>query len=413
MKTFHELFVSAYEQFSSKDFAAAIILCNQAESVYEPSLSKQGVNLEDLYILKGSCYYSVSDFEQAKGAFEKALRISPNSSLACQGLGKVLFIEGNLEGSKVMLEYAVQYDPTNETAQQYLDEVIKVIEEESEGERESEISQKLSTERSGDPGYDSLGDAYKLFSQKKYDEALQLLGTLQTEYEIRLASVQNFTGFNYLALQQFTEAKRFFELALTTNPKSSQANAGLGEYYYLNNDDSKASEYFFTALKLNPMNEFAKAGLKKLGKEVPVTSGTKNRELNDIVTAAYDKFSQKDFAAALMLLNSAEHLVNALQSAENETKSSYYNFKGFINLSLQRTEDAKEMFETALKIDSKSSQACAGLGEVLYIGGEDEKAKVMFEHAVNNNPENSYAKSSLAKINKSLGYPETHNSLFM
>ena len=58
-----------------------------------------------------------------------------------------------------------------------------------------------------------------------------------------------------------------------------------------------------------------------------------------------------------------------------------------------------------------SSQACAGLGEVLFLSGKDKEAKTMYEWGVKNNPLNQFAVEGLIKVNKVLGIQENHNTL--
>ena len=85
--------------------------------------------------------------------------------------------------------------------------------------------------------------------------------------------------------------------------------------------------------------------------------------------------------------------------------------RGMNYLGLTDLERAKSAFEKALRIQPRSSQACAGLGEVFYLAGLDREAKVMFEHAVALGEENQFGRSGLAKSNEALGLPVTHNSL--
>jgi cytochrome c-type biogenesis protein CcmH/NrfG len=71
---------------------------------------------------------------------------------------------------------------------------------------------------------------------------------------------------------------------------------------------------------------------------------------------------------------------------------------------------AKAAFEKALSLQPRSSQACAGLGEVLYLAGLDREAKVMFEHAVALGEGNQFGRAGLAKSNEALGLPAGHNN---
>ena len=140
-------------------------------------------------------------------------------------------------------------------------------------------------------------------------------------------------------------------------------------------------------------------------------------DYNQIVETAYELFSIKDYEKSLSLLDEVDELLNGdknlkLTDEEREIfQVSLLNLKGFNYLGLNDIEKAIEMYETALKINPKSSQACAGLGEIFYLQFKDDEAKVMFEWAVDNNSENVFALSGLEKVNKNLGLPTDHNTL--
>jgi len=141
-------------------------------------------------------------------------------------------------------------------------------------------------------------------------------------------------------------------------------------------------------------------------------------QIDSIIDQAYAFFNTKSFYQALDKLSEAEKLLddakvtNKFSEAELREKIvSLENFKGFIYLSLQEYEKAKLAFEKALDINPNSSQACAGLGEVFYLGKMDQEAKIMYEWAIDNNPQNQFAVSGLEKVNKSLGLPPENNTL--
>ena len=71
---------------------------------------------------------------------------------------------------------------------------------------------------------------------------------------------------------------------------------------------------------------------------------------------------------------------------------------------------AKTCFENALNLNPNSSQACAGLGEILFLDEKDDEAKTMFEWGVKNNPANQFALAGLEKANQNLGLESVHTS---
>jgi len=266
---------------------------------------------------------------------------------------------------------------------------------------------------------DKLSEAEKLLDDAKVTNKFS-----EAELREKIVSLENFKGFIYLSLQEYEKAKLAFEKALDINPNSSQACAGLGEVFYLGKMDQEAKIMYEWAIDNNPQNQFAVSGLEKVNKSLglPPENNTLNIEttLNKktkyfkYISEAYSLFSEKKYNEALEKLDEVEKLFSkTLLSNDSTSKiASVNNFRGFNYLALDELEKAKEAFETALKLNQYSSQACAGLGEVYFLGGLDKDAKTMFEWAVKNNPNNGFAVRGLSKINKQLGFTDTHNSLF-
>jgi tetratricopeptide (TPR) repeat protein len=285
---------------------------------------------------------------------------------------------------------------------------------------------------------DVMDEAYVLFTHKEYNNSLEkltlaesllnnkntALGIPRDKMEDTLASVNNFKGFNYLAINNLTEAKACFEQSLNLNPNSSQACAGLAEILFINKKDIEAKIMFEWAIDNNPLNKFAINGLAKVNQALglPDEHNTLNvdtsllKEAEDFFNSLRDAFTffqEKKFSNSYNKLCAAEkYLQEHVVSKTNATKAAgIENFKGFNCLALERLDEAKICFEKALNINPSSSQACAGLGEVYYLQGYDEQAKTMFEWAIINNMENEFAKAGLRKINRLLGYEPNHNSL--
>jgi tetratricopeptide (TPR) repeat protein len=94
------------------------------------------------------------------------------------------------------------------------------------------------------------------------------------------------------------------------------------------------------------------------------------------------------------------------------SKEDLYILTANVSLILKDTEKAKSYFESALKLNPSSSDACFGLGQVFYNSELFDQCKTMFEWAVKNNPDNKTAIEALKSVNQTLTFPENHNSLF-
>ena len=105
----------------------------------------------------------------------------------------------------------------------------------------------------------------ELRCKNRYGEALDALSRIN-EGDLEdgnKSSVYNIRGFCHLSLNNIGRAKECFEHALDLNPASSQANAGLGEIYFLLRDYGTARTMYERATQNNPLNELALYGLKK------------------------------------------------------------------------------------------------------------------------------------------------------
>lgn len=85
------------------------------------------ISREDLFDLAGNIFLFTSNFEKAQYYFEQELQLSPNSSNACLGLGKVLFANNQIEAAKTMFEWTLKNDPSNSNAIEALTEINSLM----------------------------------------------------------------------------------------------------------------------------------------------------------------------------------------------------------------------------------------------------------------------------------------------
>ncbi len=115
-------------------------------------------------------------------------------------------------------------------------------------------------------------ETYSLYEKKYFNESLAVLFELEkfvgsSTEEIHpdtLISIINLSGYNYLGLGDIDKARESFEKALHSNPSSSSACAGLGEIFYQQEMDAEAKTMYEWAVKNDPANAQAVAGLVKI-----------------------------------------------------------------------------------------------------------------------------------------------------
>ncbi len=414
---FNILYDTAYEKFLSNEFTSAMEDINNLESLFT----------ENINMLKGNLYLATEDFDKCKVCFETVVKSNPDSVAAYSGLAKMYTNKNMFKDAKAMYELALKISPQDNFATLGLAEVNERL-----GLPPVHniytflVDKKISAEAN-----EQLNAAYELFEKNKFVESLTKLDVveklIQNSKEERknelLSSILNFKGFNYLGLKKLDEAHNTFEYSLRLNPGSSQACAGLGEYLYLNNNDKEAKTMFEWAVKNNPENYFAIQGLAKVNKilELPLDHSSLdlgvpeeiNSEFIGLITSAYENFDAKKHVKAIDNIDKAIELLLSVTDEFDSKKQlvSLTNFKGFNYLSLGENAKAKECFEYSLEKNPNSSQASAGLGELLFLEGKDKEAKIMYEYALQYEPRNAFAIAGLQKVNKELGIKENDNSL--
>ena len=407
---FVELFKKAYQLFKDSRFDEAQNALTEAEENFEDN-NEANLSLEDIYVLRGVIALEQEDVEFALDSFQRALELNPESVEACLGLGQIFFIAEMKEEAKKMFEWAVKNEPENIRAQVALQNINKHL---GYPQEHNSLEDEMQTSEDND-NYD---EAYKLFLDNKYSEALERLAKIQdkTNEDVLLLK-----GNILLADNDLEGAKEVFQKVLELNKFSAPALIGLAEYFYKKGMFHDSKVMYEQALKIEPNDEYALVGLAKVNHELGLSPV---HNLNDVVPEdisakidnemqrAFEKFEEKEFGEAVEILSNLEkEIENEEFENKNDILARINNFKGFNYLSQNKLADAQETFEKALELNPNSSQACAGLGEVFYLTGNDKQAKIMYEWAVKNNPQNAFAHAGLAKVNKSLGLPADHNTL--
>jgi O-antigen biosynthesis protein len=91
-----------------------------------PDNNSLDIALSDLYVIKGNIELLLTNVDEARSSFEKALNEDNQSSQACAGLGEIFFLEGNFESAAVMYEWAVKINPSNAAAVEKLNYINTV-----------------------------------------------------------------------------------------------------------------------------------------------------------------------------------------------------------------------------------------------------------------------------------------------
>ncbi|MHB1687859.1 MAG: tetratricopeptide repeat protein [Ignavibacteriaceae bacterium] len=269
-----KILAAIFELFNLKEFDEALYALNKNEQLFYSQFREGGNNdiVSAYENMKGFVYLGLNEIENAHSSFETALNLNPNSSQACAGLGEAFYLRSEDEKAKAMFEWSLKNDPDNLFAQTGLKKVNELLQLSPE-----DFYQETGAEATENSIHETLekilGVIYEIFNLKNFNEALQALEQNQQLFYSQyreggsndiISAYENLKGFVYLGLNDTQNARMSFETALTLNPNSFQACAGLGEVFYLQNEDEKAKTMFEWSLKNEPGNLFAQAGLQKV-----------------------------------------------------------------------------------------------------------------------------------------------------
>lgn len=240
-----------------------------------------------------------------------------------------------------------------------------------------------------------LQESFSLFKAGQYDKCLLKLKEAKAVFSekednsnVTLEDYLMFEGGVFYHLKRYPEALSSFEAALKENPKSSATCLHLGKTLIQLDELEAAKTMLEYAVLYDSQNSLAAELLAKLEEE-PAAQILPTDE-KDSLDSALKLFEQKNYSESLQVLT-------AVEAEYKELLASVYNFKGFNLLALRQTEKAKEAFEQAMRINPHSSQAYAGMGEVMYLQNKDAESTKMFQKAVELNPNNQFAISGLKK----------------
>ena len=274
-----------------KEYEAALRKINSLLENFDNQKAQQhSTSKASLLNLAGNLAMMIDDINSARTYFESALNEDKESSSACAGLAEIFFIEKNYEAAKTMYEFAYNNDPNNKSAQSGLEKVSALLKNTVEAEINIDGQSNLTIEpllkNNADDSAGLVMKAYELFNENKYNESLDILlkaekyfnGHLSNPTNVNSAAAFfNLKGFNYLGINETENARECFERALNLDPNSSEACAGLGEYFYMSGNNENAKIMFEYAVKNNPNNTFAAEELSKISSTFESTSEKKNK----------------------------------------------------------------------------------------------------------------------------------------
>jgi tetratricopeptide (TPR) repeat protein len=263
-------------------------------------LSAEGRPGTVTYVNIGNIYANKGDFDIAEVYYRKAIDLRKESLVAYNNIGKIFMVRENFDSAYYYINKAYLLDtlspePMFTFAQMYqrkgdIHEAIKWLEkvssfapnyynaaqllEEFKQIASDSLKQNIQIPKMPPVLIDEKLEkiraleesTYKNYRAKNYEQAINELKQLIELVPEKSAGYYNNIGMCYLDQGNFNEAIKFFEIAVSKDPKFSSAYNNIGNAYEKMNDIEKAKFYYNKALEIDPNNALAKQNLQNLNK---------------------------------------------------------------------------------------------------------------------------------------------------
>ena len=177
--------------------------------------------------------------------------------------------------------------------------------------------------------------------------------------------VLNNLGLYYSREKKYAEAVSYFKRAMLLKPAYTDPHLNLGVTYAKMGQDEAAELQLRAATALAPLNVRA------------------HNELGEL----YLKMNEMDLAAQQFRL-----------SARSEPNIMAFDDLGQIEAQQKRFDEARQMFERALALNSLDSVAHFGLGSILMAQGRNAQAEKQYHAGLETDPANAQARAALQAL---------------
>lgn len=313
---------------------------------------------QDLYFHIGVVLAADGRDQEAREAYEEALRLNPKDSRAHNDLGVLLEKAGDLEGARAQYRAALDANPEFALAWSNLGDLLGRL---GEHEGAAEAFRNALEILPEDPEY-----AYNL--------AVHLAGAGKTveavaQYETVLnGTPRDVRALNNLGLLladqgETEEAKTLFQRALQYAPAYSLARANLGNLLVRTGDFDGGIRVYREGLELDPENVDL---LNGIGYQYAVHGDVKQAITyyeNALRLAPGFILAKVNLAYACLQAGDSERALKTFEqlSGEEPDKPAFLLEMGNLHAGAQRYEDAVRCYKRALEIDPKYQAALKNL----------------------------------------------------
>jgi tetratricopeptide (TPR) repeat protein len=396
----------------------------EAKSQIQEELRKDPTSV-DAYVELGVIESSEGEFTNAVAAFEKALHLAPNSTKAHNDLGNVYLNQKKVDLAEKEFRTVLRLDPANRDGNYNLG--VLLMAKGSPAEAITHFERVRPTD---------VATTFNLitacFQSKRTAEALRMATELSSQNKSDVKVHFNL-GVLLASQAQYKFAQVEFEKADALQPGTFEILFNLGQTLLRNGNNTQAELVLTRAMKLKPDSS-------ELLYMIAQVYSNESRPLDalDLLLRAHKiapenpdiillmaqiSMSQNYYEDAIPLLEAGlkvapqrPDLLAALgqsyfmsgkadkaievfkQLLEVDHSARSYAYLGLSYRNLGRFDEAKQAFQTGLKLDPHSSSCLFNLGYIAERQGDAALAESMFQQALHANPDYADALLELANL---------------
>jgi tetratricopeptide (TPR) repeat protein len=379
------------------------------------------------------------DYSGALAALQKALQLAPNSTKTHNNLGNVYLTQKKFDLAEKEFRTALRLDPGDQDASYNLGvlEMAKGSPAEAIAQFERVRPKNLATRF-------NLIRAY--LQSKRTAEALRMATALSAENESDV-KVHFSLGVLLASEKQYKAAQFELEKADALQPESFEILYNLGQSFLLGGDYPKAELTLTRALKLKPdspealyllAQDYTNEARPLDALDLLVRANKIAPQNPDILfLMAQISISQKFYEDAIPLLEKAlqiapqridiraalgesyyksgkidKSIAEFKKVIEVEPSARAYALLGLSHTYLGRFDEAKQDFQSGLKLDPRNSFCLFHLGYIAKLQGDTAGADAIFQKVLRSNPDFPDALLELANLRiEAKRYPEAEELL--
>ncbi len=330
----------------------------------------------------GKAYLSLNRLEESQAGLEKAAELAPQEAPVHYLLAQVYRKRGLAEKARAETERYTALSGQHSSPESPLAGARALLDLGQAAEAEQLVRKYLEVHKNSGEGHYLLG--YILFNRQKAKESLAEY-TEGAKYRTPSAYDLETVGADYVLLEDYVDADRWFTKSVQWNPGNRQALYYLGRAKYNENRFDEAIAVFERCLKLDPKDVKAEDNLglsyQALGRSDEAIVAYRQAIAWQADSPLKDAGPYIDLGAVLVEMDRIEeavpHLLQAVAIAPRDVKA--HRELGKAYLKLNRLPEAQNELEKVVELAPKGAPGHFILGQIYRKLGLADRAKAEFD----------------------------------